>query len=178
MRRRLLPAFFAVLFLATVPVVAQGPPDPRPAIAAVQQVAFLEGKWSGEGWAQMGPGPKEAFTQTETVELKLDGAVMVIEGVGYAKGETSKRVHHALAVVSFDPAGNSLVFSSFLAGRPRLDVVPEVGPNTFKWSFSPSSGAQVRYSIAVENDTWSEIGEYSSDGKSWHQFFEMHLTKE
>jgi hypothetical protein len=178
MRRKLLPAFFAALCIATVPVIAQGPPDPRAAIEAVKHVAFLEGNWSGEGWAQMGPGPREGFTQTETVELKLDGAVMLIEGVGYSRGENPKKVHHALAVVSFDPVGSSLVFSSFLPGRPRLDVVPEVAPNAFKWSFSPPGGGHIRYSIAVENGTWHEVGEYSRDGESWHQFFEMQLTKE
>ena len=168
----------AVVSILAVPLLAQAPADPKPAIEAVSQATFLEGSWSGEGWIQMGRGPKGEFTQIEKVESKLDGAVMLIEGIGHSKGEDPKKVHHALAVVSFDPVGNTLVFSSFVAGRPGLDVVAEVAQNTFKWSFSPPSGGQIRYSILIENGAWHEVGEYSRDGQSWYQFFEMHLTKQ
>ncbi len=168
----------AVASLIPVPLLAQGQVDPAPAIEAVRQAAFLEGSWSGEGWIQMGPAPKEEFTQTETVESMLGGAVMLIEGVGHSKGEDStNKVHHALAVISFDPLNETLVFSSYVAGRPRLDLVPKVAPNTFKWGFSPPNGGEIRYSIVIEDGVWHEMGEYSRDGESWHQFFEMHLTK-
>jgi mono/diheme cytochrome c family protein len=125
----------------------------------------------------MGPGPKEEFTQTETVESMLDGAVMLIEGVGHSKGEGPKKVHHALAIISFDPVNETLVFSSYVAGQPRLDLVPEVAPNTFNWGFSPPNGGEIRYSIVIEYGVWHEVGEFSRDGESWHQFFEMRLTK-
>ncbi len=167
-----------VLFLLPLPILAQAPADPGPAIEAVGRVAFLEGRWAGEGWIQMGQGPRQEFTQTETVEQKLDGAVMLIEGVGHSKGDGSKKVHHALALLSFDPVGKTLLFSSFMAGRPRLDVVPEVGENTFEWGYPPPSGGTVRYSIVVENDSWHEVGEYSRDGESWYRFFEMKLARQ
>jgi hypothetical protein len=166
------------LSILPAPLVAQPRVDPGPAIEAVAKAAFLEGDWAGEGWVQMGPGPREEFTQTETVTSMLDGAVLLIEGLGRSKdGETTDKVHHALAVISFDPVGNHLVFSSYVAGRPRLDLVPEVVPNSFKWGFSPPGGGEIRYSIVVEGGVWHEIGEYSRDGESWSQFFEMHLTK-
>ena len=168
----------AIVSIISVPARAQAPPDPGPAIAAVKQVAFLEGNWSGEGWIQMGPGPREEFAQVETVELKVDGSILQIEGIGYSKGENPEKVHHALALIAFDPIGNNLVFSSFVAGRPRLDVVAEVMGNSFTWGFSPPGGGQIRYSLQVEDGTWHEVGEYSADGESWFQFFEMHLTKQ
>jgi mono/diheme cytochrome c family protein len=167
----------AVASVIPVPLLAQGQVDPTPAVEAVTQAAFLEGNWAGEGWIQMGPSPKEEFTQTETVESMLDGAVMLIEGIGHSKDEGPKKVHHALAVISFDPVNNTLVFSSYVAGRPRLDLVPEVAPNTFKWGFSPPNGGEIRYSIVIEDGVWHEVGEFSRDGESWHQFFEMHLKR-
>ena len=168
----------AIASVIPIPLLAQGQVDPTPAIEAVTQAAFLEGNWAGEGWIQMGPGPKEEFTQTETVTSMLDGAVMLIEGVGHSKGEdAAKQIHHALAVISFDPVNETLVFSSYVAGRPRLDLVPEVAPNTFKWGFSPPNGGEIRYSIVIEDGVWHEVGEFSRDGESWHQFFEMRLTK-
>ena len=165
----------AVVSAIPVPLLAQAPVDPGPAIEAVTQAAFLEGSWAGEGWIQMGPGPKEEFTQTETVTSMLDGAVMLVEGIGHSTGEDPKKIHHALALISFDPVNNTLLFSSFVAGRPRLDLVPEVAPNTFIWGFSPSSGGEIRYSIVIKDGVWHEVGEFSRDGESWNQFFEMHL---
>jgi mono/diheme cytochrome c family protein len=171
-------AAVAIISIMPAPLLAQPQVDPAPAIEAVTQAAFLEGNWAGEGWIQMGPGPKEEFTQTETVTSMLDGAVLLIEGIGHAKGEDSaNKVHHAMALISFDPAQNTLVFSSYVAGRPRLDLVPEVAANTFKWGFSPPGGGEIRYSIVVEDGVWHETGEYSRDGESWNQFFEMHLNK-
>jgi len=167
----------AVVSIIPDPLLAQGQVDPTPAIEAVTQAAFLEGSWSGEGWIQMGQGPKEEFTQTETVESMLDGAVLLIEGIGHSTGEDPKKVHHALALISFDPVNDTLLFSSFVAGRPRLDLIPEVAPNTFRWGFSPSSGGEIRYSIVIEDGVWHEVGEFSRDSESWFQFFEMHLKK-
>jgi mono/diheme cytochrome c family protein len=134
---------------------AQAQVDPTSAIEAVSRAAFLEGKWAGEGWIQAGQGPREAFKQTETVTKMLDGAVLLIEGIGHS----------------------TVIFSSYVAGRPRLDLVPEVSPNTFKWGFSPPSGGEIRYSIVVEDGVWHEVGEFSTDGESWSQFFEMRLKK-
>lgn len=175
---RILSVLFIIPSIVPAPILAQAQVDPTPAIEAVTQAAFLEGNWSGQGWIQMGPGPREEFTQTETVTSMLDGAVMLIEGVGRSKGEESARkVHHALALISFDPVNNTLIFSSYVAGRPRLDLVPEVAPNTFKWGFSPPGGGEIRYSIVIEDGVWREVGEYSREGESWSQFFEMRLNK-
>ena len=173
-----IPAAVSIVSIIPAPLLAQAQVDPAPAIEAVTQAAFLEGSWAGEGWIQMGQGPKEEFTQTETVTLMLDGAVMLIEGIGHSTGEESARkVHHALALISFDPVNETLIFSSFVAGRPRLDLIPEVAPNTFRWRFSPSSGGEIRYSIVIEDGVWHEVGEFSRDGESWFHFFEMHLKK-
>jgi hypothetical protein len=176
MIRKTFPILVFIAITAS-PLLAQAPVDQKAAIDALKQVAFLQGTWSGRGWVQMGQGPKQEFTQTEAVEAKLDGAVLLIEGIGHSEGENARKVHDALAVLSFDPVGETLVFSSFMAGRRRLDVVPEITQNTFTWSFSPPKGGEVRYSIQVESDTWQEVGEFSTDGESWHQFLEMSLKR-
>jgi hypothetical protein len=171
-------AVLVVVCLIPASLLAQAYVDPAPAIEAVSRAEFMVGTWKGEGWAKMGPAPKEEFTQVETVDLMLDGAVLMIEGVGHSKGESPEKVHHALALLSYDPTDTSLVFSSFMAGRPRLDVTPEVGESTFDWGFSAPGGMQIRYSSVVKDDTWTEVGEYSMDGSEWHQFFEMTLKRQ
>ena len=49
----------------------------------------------------MGPQGRKEFTQTETIQGKLDGLVLVIEGQGKSK-EDGTTVHTALAFVSYD----------------------------------------------------------------------------
>jgi hypothetical protein len=168
-----------VVVFAMVPVRAQSPqPDPAPVLEAMKAVAFLEGRWAGEGWIQMGPGPKEEFSQTEVVERKLDGGLLLIEGIGHSRAAEPKKVHHAFAVVSFDPRNKNYRFSSHIVGRPPLDVDPEVGSNTLRWSYQPQAGVYIRYLITVADATWHEVGEFSRDGQSWRQFFEMTLRRQ
>jgi hypothetical protein len=157
---------------------SQSAPDPTPAIEAVKTVAFLEGRWSGEGWSQMGSGPKDVFSVTETVEVKLNGAVMLIEGVGRSKSGEAKIGHHALAVIAFDPVERKLMFSSFVGGRPRQDLALEVGPDSLVRGFTLPTGGKVRYTIRVKDKVWHEVGEYSTDGSTWQTFLEMRLERQ
>src|SRR5262245_62100286 len=62
----------------------------------MKKLDWFIGHWKGTGWIQMGPQGRREFTQTETVEAKLDGLVLVIEGLGKAKADGST-VHTALA---------------------------------------------------------------------------------
>lgn len=163
--------------LISHPLPGQAPPDPGPTIEAMGKLSFLAGRWEGGGWFQMGPGPKEEFTQSEVIEPKLDGAILLVEGIGTSKADPEKRVHHAFAVIAYDPEAGEYRFSSFVAGRPPLSVRASVGENTFTWEFQPQANINLRYTITVKDGTWHEIGEYSADAEAWHQFFEMTLNK-
>jgi hypothetical protein len=132
----------------------------------------------GEGWAQMGQGPKEEFTMSEVVEPKLQGSLLLVEGIGYAKTPERTLVHNALGVVAYDPGTKKYRFSAFSLGRAPLDVEPEIGANTFRWTFEPQTGVRVRYTSTVEGDTWTDAGEYSIDGKTWYPFFGMTLKRQ
>src|SRR5213083_453298 len=58
----------------------------------MKKLDWFVGHWKGTGWIQMGPQRRHEFTQTETIEAKLDGLVLVIEGSGKAK-ENGSTVH-------------------------------------------------------------------------------------
>jgi hypothetical protein len=51
----------------------------------MKKLDWLVGHWKGAGWIQMGPQGRHEFTQTETIDAKLDGLVLVIEGTGKAR---------------------------------------------------------------------------------------------
>jgi len=192
---------------ASVPSLAQAPasapaaaPAPAPAAAAAQpgrppapDVAKLReamkpflpavGHWRGEGWMQMGPGEPQRAVSEETVEMRLDGLVLVVEGLHHAKlaepsaATAGKVVHHALAIISADPAGGYR-FSTFLADGRAADARGNWESGKFVWAPPAPPGRQIRYVIDwTVADRWSEIGEMSTDGTTWTKFFEMNLTR-
>ena len=138
------------------------------------------GKWRGEGWMQMGPGEPQRAVSEETVEMRLDGLVLVVEGLHHAKladGTAGTVVHHALAIASADPAGG-FRFSTFLADGRAADARGNWENGKFVWAPPAPPGRQIRYVIDwTVADRWSEIGEMSTDGTTWTKFFEMNLTR-
>ncbi len=198
-----LSALVAFVVLTTgAPLLAQAPasaPPPAPAAAAQSgrppapdaaklreaMKPFLPavGHWRGEGWMQMGPGEPQRAVSEETVEMRLDGLVLVVEGLHHAKladGTAGKVVHHALAIISADsadPAGGYR-FSTFLADGRAADARGNWESGKFVWAPPAPPGRQIRYVIDwTVADRWSEIGEMSTDGTTWTKFFEMNLTR-
>ncbi len=48
---------------------------------AMKKLEFLLGEWSGEATVLRGPGQFIEMAQTESVQFKLDGLLLMIEGV-------------------------------------------------------------------------------------------------
>ncbi len=186
-----------VVLAAASPAPGQAPASAPPAPAAAQpgrppapdagklreaMQPFLPavGKWRGEGWMQMGPGEPQRAMSEETVEMRLDGLVLVVEGLHHAKladGTAGKVVHHAFAIASADPAGGYR-FSTFLADGRAADARGNWENGKFVWAPPAPPGRQIRYVIDwTVADRWSEIGEMSTDGTTWTKFFEMNLTR-
>lgn len=50
---------------------------------------------------------------------------------------------------------------------------------TFQLSFGNPMAEQIKYTITVLNNRWTEIGKMSRDsGKSWNKYFEMTFDKQ
>jgi hypothetical protein len=56
-------------------------PDIDAQRAAMKKLSFLVGTWSGEASVLRGPGQFVALFQSEEAQFKLDGLVLMIEGV-------------------------------------------------------------------------------------------------
>src|SRR5262249_44461105 len=184
---KLLRAGVCVLCLFLLPslqAIAQGPSAPASTLAAqkeaMQKVAFLVGEWKGNGWMLMGPGRREEFTSKETVESRLDGLVLIIEGVHESSDPAKKGavVHHALAELSWDAKQGAYRFRSHLATGEESDFPGKVVEGAFIWTFPAGPGGTMRYTIKPDaQGRWNEIGERSADGQSWSQVFGMTLDK-
>lgn len=139
------------------------------------------GHWQGEGFTQQGPSMSSKTFVDEKIEMKLDGMVLAVEGMGKTDAGTDheKLVHHAFGVLYYDQASGAYKFKSFLMdGRSTDAWFQVVGNNKYKWGFDVPNG-KIAYSITLDPvaNKWNEIGEYSADGTTWRKFFEMNLSK-
>lgn len=155
-------------------------PATAPALE-MKKLDFLVGQWQGEGWFMIGRGEQRTFHQTENVQRKVDGTVLLIEGLG--KGKIADKgeeviIHSAFAVVSFDKEAKVYRWRAFKADGTSLDVQPQVTDNLLIWGFKDARAGDIRFTIKLnEKGQWFEIGEASRDGKTWQKFFEMTLNR-
>ena len=141
----------------------------------MSHVKFLIGQWKGTGWMLM-EGKKEYFDQTENISAKLDGGVIIVEGMGKVP-QTGRIIHNALAILTYDVIKKQYRWTSTTTAGYISDVAPDVSHEKFVWTLN-NRGGKLRYTITLDKGDWLEIGEQSNDdGKTWTQNFEMRLKK-
>jgi hypothetical protein len=108
--------FVAMLLLP--PQMAQQPrsPDLEAQRTAMKRLDFLVGKWVGEARITRGTGETTELMQTEEAGYKLDGLILVIEGIGRTRSGGAS-VLQALGVVSFDDECKTYQLRAFNDGR-------------------------------------------------------------
>lgn len=162
-----------------------GGADAPPAVETVREEMkkpqWLVGRWKGGGWMQAGPQRRE-FVGTETVQSKLGGLSLLIEGNFRQKGAAADAppVHETLAVLSYDPEQRHYWLSAWLRSGYSGRYEARVGEgNVVTWYMDIPQG-RVRYTIERDDHgRWHETGEMSPDaGKTWHKFLEMTLERE
>lgn len=141
------------------------------------------GEWQGTGWAMGRAGRRQQTAIRETVESKLGGLAILVQGLGTTPHpETGEETvtHDALGVVTYDPHGDRYLFRYYSAeGRSgETELVPVEGG--WRWGFTaPGGGPEVRFTIELGATTWRERGEVSMDGgESWFPMLEMSLQKQ
>ena len=178
--RSLIPTL--ALLLLAAPAAAQAPADATAdAAAQMQRLSFLHGTWRGEGVTTMGPGREERASVLETAQPKLDGSVLMVEGLGW-KGTQGAAdyhvVHNALGVVSYDARRGGWAMRAYRGGG-WVDAEVTVGDGELVWAFDQPGAGRIRYTIRLdEQGRWHEVGDMSPDGQRWHRFFEMRLTRQ
>jgi hypothetical protein len=143
--------------------------------ADMKPIAFLVGSWKGTGWAQTREGRIE-FTIDEKIEVKLDGSVFLVEGIG--KDSAGTVHHHALAFFHYDSEAKCFKVKSFRKDAGYVEAKGEMQDGAFVWGFQPPQGGHVRFTIRLNDQgQWVETGEFSRDGNQWFQMLEMTLDR-
>jgi hypothetical protein len=101
---------------------------------AMKKLAFLAGGWSGPASVWRGPGEPLKITQTENVQYRLDGLVLLIEG--HSAEPDGKAQFRALATVSYDDAAHVYRFRAY-SDRYDIDTELTVNPDGFRGDSTP-----------------------------------------
>jgi hypothetical protein len=162
-------------FLLTATLQGAAAEEPRDTgLEAMKALPPLAGRWEGGGWIRQGAGEPVRFVGEEHVEPRLDGRILVIEGKHWSP-DRSRVVHHAFAVLSYDPAKQGYRFQTHLANGRGGDFSGHLENGAFIWGMDSPNG-RIRYVIRIEGERWHEIGEIEREGK-WHQFIEMDFRR-
>lgn len=168
---------FAFLLAVAPNALAQDRPDHSADVRrALERLPIDPGTWEGEAWYRRGPGAPDTIHQVERIETRLDGVVLLIEGIGRAGNEV---VHHAFATLGWDPAREAYRMTAWLADGSVTEAEAGFEDGVFTWGFDTPDGYRIRYRIASPSEgVWHEDGEISMDGGStWLPFFGMTLRR-
>jgi hypothetical protein len=123
---------------------------------AMRKLSFLAGSWSGPITIVRGPGEPLHRTQTEDVQYKLDGLVLLIEGKSTASD--GKVSFSALATVAYDDASRAYRFRAYNNGR-YVDTELSVQDGGFSWQYQAGPAHIVNTMHLTKSGEWSEVTE-------------------
>lgn len=124
----------------------------------MQKLSFLIGTWSGEARLLRGPEPV-TLTQTEVVQYKLDGLLLVIEGTGRSPLDQTA-VIQALGIISYDDASETYHMNAWNDGRSlesEVELLDDI--QSLRWGFG-AGDIRTRSVLTVEKSgQWTEVAE-------------------
>jgi hypothetical protein len=155
-------------------------PDIEAQRAAMKKLDFLIGQWAGEASVLRGPGQWVEMIQTEEAQHKLDGVVLLIEGVGRAKSEVmpdGKPVLQALGMVSFDDETETYRMRAFNDGRFLETEVTLVADNAIAWGFTLGEIKTNSVLRIDDKGDWTELGELTMGARPAVKFLELCVSR-
>jgi carbohydrate-binding DOMON domain-containing protein len=176
--KNILLTFFLVLLSASF-CFGQMDKDAQQKLIEAQLVEMKKldrmiGNWQGSGWIQQGK-ETQTFAGTETVQKKLGGLAVLVEGKFVNKENVV--IHETLGLLSYDLKAKNYSFDTYLANGSKGVHELATTEDGWQWSLQFPSGT-MKYVTKFIADTWLETGEMSMDeGKTWRKFFEMTLKK-
>jgi hypothetical protein len=139
----------------------------------MQKLNFLVGKWLGEAIALRGPGEPVELIQTEEAQYKLDGLILLIEGIGRTKS-TGEPALQALGIISYDDEQAAYRMHAFNDGRfLETEVKLLSDAKGMTWGFS--LGEITTNSVLRMNDQgeWTELHEITIGAQSPKKLMEV-----
>jgi hypothetical protein len=134
-------------------------PDLNAQRAAMQKLAFLVGKWSGEARVMRGPDEWLELDQTEEAQYKLDGLILTIEGIGRSQSDGTT-ILQALGIISYDDESKTYHMRAFNDGRfLETKVELSAADKQLTWGFALGDIKTNSVMRITESGEWTETHE-------------------
>jgi hypothetical protein len=174
-RRVALTMCAALIASLTASATAQAPSENANAQReAMKKLAFLVGQWSGSITISRGPSEPLHLTQTENIQFKLDGLVLLIEGT--STGTDGRAQFEALTTVAFDTTSQTYRFRAYHDGN-YLDAPVTVLADGFSWEYLVGSAKVVNTMKLTPKGEWHETTDVTVGNSPPRSGAEMLLTR-
>ena len=142
----------------------------------MRKLGFLIGKWAGEARIFRGPGEPQELIQTEEAQYKLDGLILLVEGVGRARSD-GKPALQAFGVVSYDDQTGAYRMRAFNDGR-FLETEVKLLDNGkgFTWGFTTGPIKTSSTMRINETGDWTELTEITIGTQPPRQYMEVKVS--
>ena len=166
-----------IFFLLTLNFVnmAQTPQTPNIEAqrAAMKKLDFLVGEWSGQASAARGPGVVVELEQSEVAQFKLDGLVLMVEGVGRTKSD-GKVALQALGLITFDDTSGSYRMRAYNDGRwLETDLKLLEDGKGGSWGFSLGEISTKSVGRINDQGEWTELTEITIGARPPQRLMEL-----
>ncbi len=144
----------------------------------MKKLDFLPGNWAGEAWLLRGPGLSVDMIQTEKAEYRLDGLVLLIEGLGRAKSDNSP-VLQALGVISYDDSIETYTMRAFNDGRfleTEMKLLPDA--NGLTWGFTFGEYQTSTVLRIDEEGRWTELAHITVGGQVPFKLLKLTVSRQ
>lgn len=141
---------------------------------AMKKLSFLAGKWSGDGVVVRGRGEQMKLQQSEDIQYKLDGLLMLVEGTG--RNPEGQVVFRALATVSYDDAASKYRWRAYSEGR-YLETELKVSADGFEWGFEAGPVKVANIMKLTADGKWHEVTEITQGNSPPRKTLDMTLSK-
>ncbi|MBV8707606.1 MAG: hypothetical protein JO028_10490 [Acidobacteriaceae bacterium] len=139
---------------------------------AMRRLSFLTGHWSGPVSILRGTGEALHLTQTENVEYKLDGLVLLIEGK--STNADGKVLFSALATIAYDDSSHTYRFRAYNDGH-YVDTELSALSNGFTWRFMTGPAHIANIMRLTDKGEWGEVTDVTVGSNPPHRSMEMLL---
>ena len=142
----------------------------------MKELSFLVGKWAGEARLLRGPDQWVTVLQTEEAQYKLDGLILVIEGVGRTATESTPLLQ-ALGVISYDDQTATYRMRAFNDGRFLESEVKLLDDGKgMKWGFSFGEIKTSSTLRITDEGDWTEAAEITFGARPAQKLMELKVS--
>lgn len=153
-------------------------PDIASQRSAMKKLSFLAGKWKGESRIFRRPDEPLDLLQTEEAQYKLDGLVLVIEGIGRNKTD-GKTALQALGIVSYDDEFGKYHMRTYNDGRYlETEFTMTDDGKGIAWGFTLGEIKTNSVLRINQQGQWTESAEITIGSQPPRKFMEVTVTRQ